>query len=341
MDARNESPNSFTAGDQVYWCSPNQTLPTGVLLTYRERGEVIGPPHDGRAGCYNVRFENNPSPTTCHVGQLSRALPSRLLAGGYCLGDQLYWCSPNQTLSNGDKLLYGALGEVIGPATSAYPGRVCMLFPGNGPNGIQCDPSELRSEEPSRRGVRSRLREQRHKEPDKEPHGQQPKPEAAADRERVLQQRQEARQRREQELEAALEGGDLECVRLAVEAAEAAGCGASLLKRARARRDALKKAQRRLLKGGRAHRCDEKQGHERTHGGAEAEAGAEEGATHRDGETAEEIAEAIAEMDAARCRPEEGEQGEQGENEEEEEEEEEGEREEREEAHRLALERRR
>ena len=203
---------NFTAGNQVYWCSPNQTLSTGVLLTYRERGEVIGPPHDGRAGCYNVRFDNNPAPTTCHVSQLSRALPSRLLAGGYCMGDQLYWCSPSQTLSNGDKLLHGALGEVIGPATSAYPGRVCMLFPGNGPNGIQCDPSELSSEEPSRRGVRSRLREHRHKEPDKEQHGQQPKPEAAADRERVLQQRQEARQRGEQELEAALEGGDLECV---------------------------------------------------------------------------------------------------------------------------------
>ena len=54
------------------------------------------------------------------------------LPGGHELGDQLYYTGSNQSSKDGDKLVHGQQGEVVGPATGEHQGNgLQMLFPGN------------------------------------------------------------------------------------------------------------------------------------------------------------------------------------------------------------------
>ena len=69
---------------------------------------------------------------------------------------------------------------------------------------------------------------------------------AAQQKEEERQAKERAREACQQQLAAAIEAGELEALREAIEAADLAGCSASLLKQARGRRDALRKAARRL-----------------------------------------------------------------------------------------------
>ena len=69
---------------------------------------------------------------------------------------------------------------------------------------------------------------------------------AAQLKENGRQDKERAREACQQQLAAAIEAGELEVLREAIDAADLAGCYAPLLKRARGRRDALRKAARRL-----------------------------------------------------------------------------------------------
>ena len=65
------------------------------------------------------------------MSQVSREPPP--LPGGWEVMDPLYYTRESQTLINGDKLVHGQQGEVVGPATSeTHKGKgVAVLFPGN------------------------------------------------------------------------------------------------------------------------------------------------------------------------------------------------------------------
>ena len=65
-------------------------------------------------------------------------------------------------------------------------------------------------------------------------------------KENERQAKERAREACQQQLAAAIEAGELEALREAIDAADLAGCSTQLLKRARGRRDALRKAERRL-----------------------------------------------------------------------------------------------
>ena len=65
-------------------------------------------------------------------------------------------------------------------------------------------------------------------------------------KENERQAKERAREACQQQLAAAIEAGELEALREAIDAADLAGCSTQLLKRARGRRDALRKAARRL-----------------------------------------------------------------------------------------------
>ena len=65
-------------------------------------------------------------------------------------GDGMYFCAGSQTTSNGDKLTYGQLGEVMGPKPGD-PNRVAMKFPGNKGN-VNCRLTELSRNPPVRVG---------------------------------------------------------------------------------------------------------------------------------------------------------------------------------------------
>ncbi len=80
--------------------------------------------------CRGANFHIPISTTTRRLSQPPGTLPS-----GFGEGDAVHWCFANETLSNGDKLEYGAMGKVTGP-TAGHADRVNVRFPGNkGPVG--------------------------------------------------------------------------------------------------------------------------------------------------------------------------------------------------------------
>ena len=61
------------------------------------------------------------------------------LPGGYKVVDKVFFTGTSQTFADGDKLVHGQQGEVVGPATvETYKGKgVAVRFPGNKDN-IEC-----------------------------------------------------------------------------------------------------------------------------------------------------------------------------------------------------------
>ena len=95
---------------------------------------------------------------------------------------------------------------------------------------------------------------------------------AAQLKENGRQAKERAREACQQQLAAAIEAGELEVLREAIDAADLAGCSAPLLKRARGRRDALRKAARRLERQAAATQGEEEARQQREWRAAEAAA---------------------------------------------------------------------
>ena len=76
--------------------------------------------------------------------QVSRDAPPPL-PGGYKLGEKVFWTGASETISNGDKVVHGGQGEVMGPSTleTHKDKRVCVLFPGN-KDSVNCLLPEVR-----------------------------------------------------------------------------------------------------------------------------------------------------------------------------------------------------
>ena len=55
------------------------------------------------------------------------------LPGGYKVGEKVFFTGSSQTFPNGDKVVHGQQGEVVGPATlETHKGKgVCLRFPVN------------------------------------------------------------------------------------------------------------------------------------------------------------------------------------------------------------------
>ena len=70
---------------------------------------------------------------------------SLVVSGGYMLGEQLFFTGPNETFTNGDKVVHGQKGMVRGSATSKSHKMkgVKVLFPGN-KGSINCYLSQVR-----------------------------------------------------------------------------------------------------------------------------------------------------------------------------------------------------
>jgi len=61
---------------------------------------------------------------------VSRNPPPATLPGGFKVGEQVFYTGASETISTGDKLVYGQQGEVTGPA-SVDGNAVAIIFPGN------------------------------------------------------------------------------------------------------------------------------------------------------------------------------------------------------------------
>ena len=55
----------------------------------------------------------------------------------YVHGEMLYYTGANQTFDNGDRLVHGEQGEVMGPGTGQWEDRLEIKFPNNKGN-IAC-----------------------------------------------------------------------------------------------------------------------------------------------------------------------------------------------------------
>jgi len=75
---------------------------------------------------------------------VNRATPPPL-PGGYKVGDKVLFTGASETFSNGDKLVHGHQGEVVGPATlKRHKGNgVAVRFPGN-KGDVECLLTQVR-----------------------------------------------------------------------------------------------------------------------------------------------------------------------------------------------------
>ena len=63
--------------------------------------------------------------------------PATTLPGGYCVGDEVFFTGPRQTLPSGGRVEYGGKGEVVGPVVGDDKDvRVSVRFPGNQRNTV-------------------------------------------------------------------------------------------------------------------------------------------------------------------------------------------------------------
>lgn len=95
-------------------------------------------------------FPGNKARIECYLDQLSREDPSPPLPGGCHVGNELYYVGPSGNLENGDRMVYGQRGTVLGPATlDSYRGKgLAMVFPGN-KGRIECYLNQLSLEDPN------------------------------------------------------------------------------------------------------------------------------------------------------------------------------------------------
>ena len=105
---------------------------------------------------------------------------------------------------------------------------------------------------------------------------------AALQKENEQQAKERAREACQQQLAAAIEAGELEALREAIDAADLAGCSTQLLKQARGRRNALRKTEWRLERQAAAARGEEEARQQRERRAAEAAAEEEQARINSD-----------------------------------------------------------
>ena len=119
------------SGERLYFTGPKQ-LVSGYMVNYGEVGVVAGPssepcPTTARTGL-KMKFANAEETLNCIVEVLSRE-PPLPLPDGHCTGEQLYFTGLNISYPDGDRLVFGARGTVVGPSKDE-PG-LAVYFPGN------------------------------------------------------------------------------------------------------------------------------------------------------------------------------------------------------------------
>mmetsp|Transcript_7619 Transcript_7619/g.19449 ORF Transcript_7619/g.19449 Transcript_7619/m.19449 type:complete len:914 (+) Transcript_7619:103-2844(+) len=128
-------PGGYCIGDRVFYAYPNWRAPDGHVLRFGVQGKVIGRSCIGDGKDDErvwVLFPGLGYGCIC-LEQISRDPP--VIPGGYNLGDRVYYGGPSRPAGvNGDRLSFGALGEVAGRATSSRASSradVAVVFPGN------------------------------------------------------------------------------------------------------------------------------------------------------------------------------------------------------------------
>ena len=81
--------------------------------------------------------------TTWVIRSTGGSEPPGPLAGGYTVGEQIYYAGASQTFESGDRVEHRQQGEVVGPGSLAHKGKgVKVLFSGN-KYSISCHTAEM------------------------------------------------------------------------------------------------------------------------------------------------------------------------------------------------------
>ena len=64
-------------------------------------------------------FPGNDGNVNCYLDMLGREPPPPVLAGGYVVGDEVFYLACGETLGDGGTLVYGGRGTVTGPGGGA------------------------------------------------------------------------------------------------------------------------------------------------------------------------------------------------------------------------------
>ena len=93
-----------------------------------------------RARRWLIKFPNKKGNAPCWLGRLLSRSPPPPLPGGYKVGEKLYYTGASHTFDDGDRLVHGEQGEVMGPGN--HEGQLLIKFPNNKGN-INCTLDEL------------------------------------------------------------------------------------------------------------------------------------------------------------------------------------------------------
>ena len=130
-------PGGYRVGDTIFYVGTNAKLSNGDRVQYGEEGEIIGPAtFDNRVA---VKFTANKVMVNCYLTTLSRRPPPITLPGGYHVGDTVFYAAPTGKFPNGDRVVYGEEGEIVGPATSDN----CVAVKFTAKSAIYCSPNHL------------------------------------------------------------------------------------------------------------------------------------------------------------------------------------------------------
>ena len=110
-------PGGYKPGDPFFFTGRNYTFPSGQRVLYGAHGEVLGPAQDetGTGGSIMVVFAGSTTPTKVETGTISLNPPTPL-PGGFLAGQTVYFKAHSRFLPSGEYVLFGAVGEVQGPA---------------------------------------------------------------------------------------------------------------------------------------------------------------------------------------------------------------------------------
>eukprot|EP00929_Paragymnodinium_shiwhaense_P021882 TRINITY_DN14148_c0_g1_i1.p1 TRINITY_DN14148_c0_g1~~TRINITY_DN14148_c0_g1_i1.p1 ORF type:complete len:1947 (+),score=476.92 TRINITY_DN14148_c0_g1_i1:170-6010(+) len=138
----------WQVGDIVYYWGHTSTLPDGSELKYGACGRIAVINEDNRMG---VRFAGVKFRIGCAPNDVSKTPPPNELVEGWEVGQKAWYKGGGTMLENGTgvEILYGACGEVIGPAQygSAKTPKIAVRFE-QVQQGISIRVSDLSMEPP-------------------------------------------------------------------------------------------------------------------------------------------------------------------------------------------------
>jgi len=125
-------PGGFALDEELYYNGTGKKFDNGDRLVYGWRGRVAGQAAGDLARtAVAMRFAHNQLTIGCFLSSLTRDPPPPL-PGGFAPDDLVYYNGSSSSFDNGDVLIFGERGTVVGPPTLAsHAEGLTVLFDGN------------------------------------------------------------------------------------------------------------------------------------------------------------------------------------------------------------------